>query len=57
MYAIDLSADAQALIVHYLANRDETFSYCASCTDSIDTFTAQVFMKMGVEIKGTVTVD
>jgi hypothetical protein len=44
------------VINYYLSNRDEVFSYCATCTgtDEIDTFSVTYDIDLDVNIQGTI---
>ena len=52
---VDVSPEAASLINHYLNHGGQTFSYCATCSGPEETFTAEIDLKIKVEVKGTVT--
>ena len=55
----ELTTEQREAINHYLANRNETFTYCVECSegeDSFDTYSVTYNVEIGVTIKGDVDV-
>jgi hypothetical protein len=57
--AVELSEAAKAQVAHFLnpSNWNETFSYCASCAQDPDTFSAQFMINIGATLTGKISID
>ena len=53
---LSLSDDAREAIVYFLVHRDETFSYCVTCSDEPDSAHIEYMVRFGVEVKGEVNI-
>ncbi|MBT8352613.1 MAG: hypothetical protein KJO26_15450 [Deltaproteobacteria bacterium] len=52
---IVVSTDNLSALEYYLNNRDETFTYCVTCTDTeLDTFSVTYDITLDVNIEGTI---